>query len=186
MRVKLGKKPLVYPQPVLIIASYDQAGDADAMNAAWGGVSDFDEIIISLSKNHKTVQNILEKKEFSVSIATKKYVAECDYFGIVSGHQVKNKIASAKLTALKCPDIDAPYILELPLTIECRLESYDSEKEILKAKIVDTLIDESILTDGKIDPDKLEAISFDSDNSSYLLVKGKVADAFKVGRTLIK
>lgn len=186
MRVKFGKKPLLYPQPVLIICSYDREGNADAMNAAWGGISDYDEISISLSKGHKTVQNILDKKAFTVSVATKNQVAACDYFGIVSGHQVKDKITSAGLTALKCPDIDAPYIKELPLTIECRLESYDLEKEILKGKIVDTLIDECILTDDRIDPNKLEAISFDSANSSYLLVKEKVADAFKIGRTLIK
>lgn len=37
MKKNLGAKPYLFPQPVMIIASYDEHGKANAMNAAWGG-----------------------------------------------------------------------------------------------------------------------------------------------------
>ena len=77
MRKNLGPKSLVYPEPVLIIGTYDQKGTPNAMNAAWGGVSDVNEIHICLSAEHKTTKNILKNKEFTVSFGTKKYEKAC-------------------------------------------------------------------------------------------------------------
>ena len=54
-RVNFGAKPNMYPLPVLIIATYDKDGNPDAMNAAWGVVTDFNEISISMGSNHKNV-----------------------------------------------------------------------------------------------------------------------------------
>lgn len=186
MRINLGNKAYLYPQPVLIIATFDKDNNPDAMNAAWGGVSDYSQLIMCLSHTHKTVDNILENKEFTVSVGVKSKVVECDYLGIVSGHKVKNKLKEANLTYSESKNIHAPIINELPLTFECRLISYDKESELLKAEIINCLADESILTNNKIDPDKLEAISYDGFNHTYLLVKGEVGKAFQEGKKLIK
>ena len=95
MRKNFGAKPYLYPQPVLIIAAYDENGAANAMNAAWGGISEFNEISICLSPGHKTVKNILIQKAFTVSMATAAFVDACDYVGIVSGNAVADKMEKA-------------------------------------------------------------------------------------------
>lgn len=186
MRKDLGVKTYLYPQPVLMIASYDKEGNPDCMNAAWGAISDMNKVSIALSAFHKTTKNILLTKAFTVSPATLKYAKECDYLGIASGNDVTNKLKICGLHVIKSNKVNAPLIEEFPLTLECKLLSYDKESEIMVGEIVNVTVDESILTNGKIDPDKLEAISFDPANASYLLVKGKVGNAFKDGKSFIK
>ena len=186
MRKDFGTKTWIYPQPVLMIASYDEKGRADCMNAAWGAISDTNKISIALSAFHKTVKNILVKRAFTVSPAVKKYVKECDYLGIASANDVNNKLEVCGLHERKSEHVDAPLIEEFPLTLECKLLSYDEKSEIMVGEIVNVSADETILTDGKIDPNKLEAISFDPANSAYLLVKGKVGNAFKDGKEFLK
>ena len=186
MRKSFKNQPYVFPQPVFIIATYDEEGNADAMNAAWGGISGEHELMMCLSAYHKTVKNILLKKEFTVSMGTRKTLVECDYFGIASGNKVKDKIKEVGFTTTKSELIDAPIINELPLTFECRLISYDKETEILRAEIVNCSADESILTDGKIDVIKLEPISYNGVDFSYLVIKEKVGNAFKDGKKFIK
>ena len=88
MRKNFGAKPLSYPQPVFIIAAYDENGTPNAMNAAWGGISEMNEISLCLSNNHKTVKNILHSKAFTISMADAGHVTACDYVGLVSGNNV--------------------------------------------------------------------------------------------------
>lgn len=186
MRKDFGVKTYLYPQPVLMIATFDENKNPDCMNAAWGAISDFNKVSIALTAEHKTVKNILKTKAFTVSPATKKFVKECDYLGIASGNTVLNKLEVANFHIMESKFVNAPLIDELPLTLECKLINYDEKSEILVGEIINVSVDESILTDNKIDPNKLEAISFDPANASYLLVKGKVGNAFKDGKDLLK
>ena len=127
MRKNFGAKPYTYPQPVFIIATYGGDGTPDAMNAAWGGLSEENRIAMCLSSEHKTVRNILQRGAFTVSIATEKYVTECDYVGIVSANDVPDKLAKAGFHTVKSDLVDAPIIEELPMALECKLISYDPE-----------------------------------------------------------
>lgn len=95
MRKNFGAKPWTYPQPVFILASWGEDGIPDAMNAAWGGVSDDKELSFCISADHKTTANILARKAFTVSMATADQMAACDYVGIESGNKVKNKLEKA-------------------------------------------------------------------------------------------
>ena len=88
MRKNFGAKPYMYPQPVLIIASYGEDGTPDAMNAAWGGIADQNKVALCLSASHKTVKNIRARGAFTVSFADEAHVAEADYVGIVSANSV--------------------------------------------------------------------------------------------------
>lgn len=99
MRKNFGVKTWLYPMPVFIVAAYDENGNPNAMNAAWGGVYTDDMIGICLSEEHKTTQNILATRAFTVSMATVDKVAECDYVGIVSGNKVPDKFARVGFTA---------------------------------------------------------------------------------------
>ena len=94
-RINFGAKPNMYPLPVLIIATYDKDGNPDAMNAAWGVVTDFNEISISMG-DHKTTDNLAATGAFTVSMATEDTVVGCDYVGIESGRKVPDKICTRR------------------------------------------------------------------------------------------
>ena len=125
MRKNFGAKPYLYPQPVFIIATYGEDGTPDAMNAAWGGISDDTQISLCLSAGHKTVKNILARKAFTVSMADAAHVTACDYVGVVSANQTPDKLERAGFHTTKSEFVDAPLIDELPMAVECRLVSYD-------------------------------------------------------------
>ena len=145
MRKNFGAKPYTYPQPVLIIASYDENGTPDAMNAAWGGISDDTQISMCLSAGHKTVKNILKRKAFTVSMADAAHVAACDYVGIVSANAVPDKLEKAGFHTTRSEFVDAPLIDELPMALECRLVSYDEESCRMIGEIVNVSAEESVL-----------------------------------------
>ncbi len=186
MRKNFGAKPMAYPMPVYIIASYDKDGVPNAMNAAWGGIAEEDRITICLDPSHKTTENILAKKAFTVSMATEDYVAECDYGGIVSANDVPDKFARAGVHAERSGKVDAPLIKELPMALECDLISFDESTCTLIGKIVNVCADESILTDGKIDPKKLKPIVYDTVNKRYYSFGSAVGKAFGEGKKLIR
>jgi len=180
-RVNFGPKPLMFPQPVLIIATYDEDGRPNAMNAAWGITTDFSEITISLSE-HKTTDNLAVRGAFTVSMATEDFVTACDYVGIESGRKVPDKFVRAGFHAIPSSFVDAPLIRELPMALECRVKSFNDG--ILTGEIVNVCADESVLTDGKIDVRKLRPISFDPMGNAYFGVGDKVGCAFSDGAKL--
>jgi flavin reductase (DIM6/NTAB) family NADH-FMN oxidoreductase RutF len=180
-RKNFGAKPLMYPQPVLIIGTYDENGVPNAMNAAWGITTDFKEISISLS-DHKTTDNLKVKNAFTVSMATEDQAVACDYVGVVSGRKNPDKFKQANFHATKSEFVDAPLIDELPLALECKVKSF--EDGILIGEIVNVSADESVLTDGQLDIRKLKPISFNPFDNKYYGVGEEVGHAFKDGLTL--
>lgn len=171
----------MFPLPVLIVATYDENGVPNAMNAAWGVTTNFNEITISLS-DHKTTDNLAKRGAFTVSMATEDTVVACDYVGIESARKVPNKFEKAGFHATKSEFVDAPLINELPMALECKVKSF--EDGILVGEIVNVSADESVLTDGKIDPKKLKPITFDPCNNAYIALGEKVGNAFKDGEKL--
>ena len=185
MRKDFGVKTWTYPQPVFILAAYDNEGIPCAMNVAWGGISYDDRISMCISANHKTTANILESGAFTVSMATLSQLIPCDYVGVVSGNKVPDKFQRAGFTATKSKFVNAPLINELPMTMECKLISYDPEFCTLIGEIINVSADESILDEkGRIDPAKLEPITFDPVNNNYLVIGEKVGKAFGDGLKL--
>ena len=185
MRKNFGAKPWTYPQPVFILAAYGENGTPNAMNAAWGGISDDQEISLCISAGHKTTADILARKAFTVSMATAAQVVPCDYVGIASGNNVPDKLAKTGWHTTKSEYVDAPLIDELPMAVECRLVSYDPESCRLVGEIVNVSADESVLdAQGKIDPDKLEPITFDPIHNTYRKLGEKVGNAFRDGAAL--
>lgn len=180
-RVDFGAKPLLFPMPVLIIGTYDENGVPNAMNAAWGAITDYNEITISLSE-HKTTVNLSVTGAFTVSMATEDTVVACDYVGIVSANDVPDKFERAGFHAVKSGKVNAPLIQELPLALECKVKSY--ENEILVGEIVNVCADEAVLTEGVIDPKKLKPIAYDPANHTYLSLGGVVGKAFSDGKKL--
>ena len=184
MRKSFGAKSALYPMPVLIVAAWGANGIANAMNAAWGGISEENEVSICLSAEHKTTENLVARGAFTVSMATAETVAECDYLGIVSGNDVPDKLARCGFHVSAAETVDAPVIDELPMALECRVKSYDPESCRLVGEIVNISADESILTDGKIDPAKLRPITYDPISHGYYVLGEKVGRAFADGKKI--
>lgn len=180
-RVNFGAKPYVYPMPVLIVGTYDENGVPDAMNAAWGCITDMNEISISMS-NHKTTENLAKTGAFTVSFATEDTVVAGDYVGIESAGRVPDKFAKVGFHATKSEYVNAPLIDELPMTLECKVKSF--ENGILVGEIVNVSAEESVLTDGKIDPAKLKPITYDPVNNTYIALGKTVGKAFEDGKAL--
>jgi len=185
MRKSFGAKPITYPQPVFIVAAYDKDGAPCCMNAAWGGITEEAEITICLSADHKTTKNIKESGAFTVSMADADHVVACDYVGIVSGNDVPDKFARAGFHATRSSLVNAPIIDELPMTLECRLISYDDNTCRLVGEIVNVSADERILDEkGRIAAAKLRPITFDPSRNEYLVIGEKVGNAFRDGLKL--
>ena len=185
MRKNFGPKTLCYPMPVYIIATYNADGTPNAMNAAWGGISEDQEISICVDDRHKTAENILLRQAFTVSMATADTVVACDYVGLVSGNQEPDKFAKAGFHATPSEFVDAPLIDELPMALECRLISYDPATCRLVGKIVNVSAQETVLDEsGKVDVAKLRPITYDSMHHTYRVLGEAVGHAFQDGQAL--
>ncbi len=183
MRKNFGVKPFLAPQPVLIIATYDENGNPNAMNVAWGGMCAANEVMISLG-SHLTTDNIMKTKAFTVSIANGKNVAACDYVGVVSGKDAPDKMQKAGFTVTKSEFVNAPIINELPLALECELkEVLPGGKYIGEIKNV-SVCDCALDADGNIDLAKLDIIVVDPFNHGYYRLGEKAGSAFKDGFAL--
>ncbi len=179
MRKDIKTTEAIFPMPVLMIATYNEDGTVDVMNAAWGTMLERNQVILNLTETHKTVKNIKERKAFTVSIADSLHVKEADYFGVVSGNNTPNKFEKSGLTTTKSEKVDAPIINEFPICMECEFIEYGDCGVI--GKIINVSVDEKVMTEGKVDIEKLNAIAFDPYTHGYYKVTGRVGEAFKDG-----
>lgn len=189
MKKDLGVLPAVFPMPVLMIATYDENGVVDVMNAAWGMISDMDQITLFLGQDRKTVANMKVSKAFTVALADQAHMKEADFFGIATGNKMPDKFARTGLTAVKSAHVNAPVIEEFPLVMECELDRFldDGNFFAVIGKIVNTAADESVLDErGKVEPAKLNAILFDQFRNGYYAIGEKVGKAWNAGAGLMK
>ncbi len=169
------------PQPCVMIATWDKDHNPDVMMAAWAGQYDAKQIVVSLSK-HMTTANLELTGAFTVSFADIRTVAESDYFGLVSGNKVPDKVARAGFTVTPSPNVDAPIINEYPLTLECKVVSWADG--ILVGEVINQSAAECILTDGKVDLAKLQPIVFDAAGMCYRALGDVVGKAWGAGKAI--
>ena len=188
MRKKLNITEGIFPMPVLMIATYNEDGSVNVMNAAWGTMQERDHIALNLTETHKTVKNIKARGAFTVSIADAAHVLEADYLGVVSGNRVTNKFENSGLTASKAEIVDAPVINEFPLCLECEFVEYQNGEYGcgVIGKVVNVTADESVMVGDKIDMSLVNAIAFDPYTHGYYKVTERVGNAFKDGLQLKK
>lgn len=188
MRVKLNQTEGIFPMPVLMIATYNEDGSVNVMNAAWGTMQERGTIALNLTETHKTVKNIKERKAFTVSIADASHVVEADYFGVISGNKETKKFENSHLTATKAECVDAPVINEFPLCMECEFIEYQENEYGVGVigKVVNLTADEKVMVDGHIDMSLVNAIAFDPYTHGYYKVTERVGEAFKDGLKLKK
>ena len=184
-RKNFGAKPFSLPQPVWMIAAYDEDGKPNVMNAAWGGISGRDKVSICLSPGHKTCKNFEKTGAFTISMADAAHVVVCDYAGLASGNQVADKFEKTGFTVTKSEFVNAPVINELAVCLECKVLSYDPETHVLCGEIVNVSVDEAALTEDKVDLAKIRPITFDPFNNAYHVIGEKVGDAWGSGKSLL-
>ncbi len=184
MRKNIKVTEAIFPMPVLMIATYNEDGSVDVMNAAWGTMLERDQVMLNLTETHKTVKNIKERKAFTVSIADSNHVVEADYFGIVSGNNTPNKFENSGLTATKSENVDAPIINEFPICLECEFIEYGECGVI--GKVVNVTALEKVMNGDNVDISLVNAIAFDPYTHGYYKVNERVGNAFKDGLQLKK
>ena len=188
MRKKLNITEGIFPMPVLMVATYNEDGSVNVMNAAWGTMQERGNVALNLTESHKTVKNIKARGAFTVSIADAAHVTEADYFGVESGNRVPDKFASSGLTASRSEFVDAPVINEFPLCLECTFIEYQDGAYGcgVIGKVVNVTADESVMDGDRVDMDRVNAIAFDPYTHGYYKVSGRVGEAFKDGLKLKK
>ena len=187
MRKNFGPKAACYPMPVFIVGTYNADGTPNAMNAAWGGISEEEEITLCIDSGHRIAENLMARKAFTVSMATAETLVACDYVGIVSGNREPEKFRKAGFHALRSEFVDAPLIEELPMALECDVISYDPQSCRLVGRIRNVCAEERILgADGKVDPAKLRPLTFDPMGHRYLVLGEALGRAFHDGLELKK
>ena len=186
MRKQIKNTEAIFPMPVLMIATYNEDGSVDVMNAAWGTMLSRNQIILNLTETHKTVKNIKARKAFTVSIADSKHVVEADYFGMVSGNNTPNKFENSGLTATKSELVDAPIINEFPICLECEFIEYQDDELGcgVIGKVVNVTALENVMNNDKVDIELVDAIAFDPYTHGYYKVSQRVGNAFKDGLQL--
>ena len=104
MRTKLSITEGIFPMPVLMVATYNEDGSVNVMNAAWGTMQERETVVLNLTETHKTVKNIKARGAFTVSIADAAHVIEADYFGVESGNRTADKFTRSGLTVSKADE----------------------------------------------------------------------------------
>ncbi len=190
MKKSIGAKTIVYPAPVFIVGTYDKDGKPDVMAAAWGGIACSQPpcVSISLQKQRYTLENIHEREAFTISIPSEDHANEADYFGIVSGRDA-DKFSDSGLTPVKSEIVDAPYVKEFPLILECKLvHKVDLGMHIqITGEIMDVKVEENAAdTNGIPDINKIKPFLFDPAGMAYYGVGKNIGRAFNIGNKFKK
>ena len=186
MKKSLGAKTLLYPTPVLVVGTYDLHGKPNVMTAAWGGIccSTPPCVAVSLRKATYSYQNIVHRKAFTISLPSEQYVKDADYFGIASG-RTDDKFAAAELTPVRSSLVDAPYVQEFPLVLECRLlHTFELGLHTqFVGEILDVKIDQAAIGEGGMpDLEKLRPIIFAPEIQAYYGIGRRLGKAFSIGK----
>lgn len=189
MKKNLGVVQAVYPMPVLMVAAYDENGKVNVMNAAWGMICNEDRIALFIDEDHKTTQNLLKTKAFTVSIADRDHMEAADFFGIASGNTMPDKFERTGYTAVQSEFVNAPVIDEFPVVMECELAEVAETESFycIVGRIINTAAEEKVLSEnGKVDPSKLQALIFDQFQHGYYVSGEQVGKAWNAGAGLMK
>ena len=186
MKKDIGAKTLLFPTPVLVVATYDSKGKPNAMTAAWGGIccSDPPCVMISLRKATYTYSNLMETNAYTVNIPGEMYIKEADYFGITSGRN-EDKFAATGLTPVKSEFVNAPYISEFPLNLECQVV-HIAELGLhtqFVGEVINVKVD-SALHENDRQPliEQIKPLIFAPDSRNYYSIGTVAGKAFSIGK----
>ncbi len=189
MKINLGVKPYLFPMPVLMIATYGEDGQVNVMNMAWGGICDDNKVALNISDTHKTTANLRARRAFTISVADIDHLEAADFLGMASGNKMPDKFERTGLHAVRSERVDAPVVVEFPVTLECRVADIrvnDGTAHVV-GEIVNVQVDEKVLDErGRVDPKRLNAFLFDAFQNGYYAIGEKVGQAWKSGAAMMR
>lgn len=186
----LGAQPWLFPCPTLLVGVYGADGRPNVMTCAWAGMccSHPPALSVAMKSTRKTMEGIRANKAFTISIPSEGMWTETDYVGLVSGHKV-DKFPVAKWTPVKAETVNAPYVGEAPIVLECELHEIRD--------IFDYSMSIGLIKDVKVDADKLDKegktpdmdlikpLIYDEAHRAYFKLGGLFKPAFVDGKRLI-
>jgi flavin reductase (DIM6/NTAB) family NADH-FMN oxidoreductase RutF len=184
----LGPRALLYPTPVVVVGSYDASGKPNVMTAAWAGVccSQPPCVAVSIRPSRHSYEGITRRQAFTLGIASTEHMRQVDYFGLASGAS-EDKFARAGLTPVRADTVDAPYVAEFPIALECRLlrtVELGVHTQFI-GEVLDLKADEAVLGAGGLpDIEKVQPLLYAPGQSAYFSVGFRLARAFSVGKGL--
>lgn len=188
MKTSLGPGTVVYPTPVFVVGTYDSRGKPNAMTVAWGGICCSDPlcVAVSLRRATYTYANLAARAAFTVSVPSRDHLAKADYLGMVSGRDT-DKFAAARLTAVRSDLVEAPYVDDFPLVLECRLV-HTAELgihtlfvgEILDVKVEAECLDEK----GRPTAELIRAFTWGPSENQYYAIGERLGEGFSAGKAL--
>lgn len=190
MMKSFGSVPLAFPTPVWCVGTYDGNGKPNVMTAAWGGIicSKPPCLTVSLRKATYSYAAILNRRAYTVSVPSQDHAREADYFGMASGRN-GDKFAAAGLTPVASDRVDAPYVGEFPMVIECQLvHHYDLGMHThFVGEIADVKVAEwALAPDGTPDMRKARPMVFAPETRWYHGIGAELGRAFDIGRAVGK
>ncbi len=188
MKTSLGPRTIVYPTPVFVVGTYDAEGRPNVMTVAWGGIccSKPPCVSIAVRKATYTYGNLVERKAFTISIPSRDHVAEADYFGIASGRD-EDKFTVSGLTPVRSQVVDAPYVDEFGLVLECSVVHVAELglHTLFVGEIKDVKADEDALgEDGKVSSEKIQPFSWAPSENRYYALGDDLGKGFSIGKSL--
>jgi flavin reductase (DIM6/NTAB) family NADH-FMN oxidoreductase RutF len=186
MKKSVGAKTILYPTPVLIVGTYDKSGKPNVMTVAWGGICCSAPPCVSISVREATYTygNLMEQKAFTISIPSEKYVKQADFIGMASGKEI-DKFAATGLTPVKSDVVNAPYVDDFPLVLECKVihtHKIGIHTQFI-GEILDIKADESVVGENGPDIDKIKPFLWSPDyGRGYYGLGQRLGKAFSIGK----
>lgn len=184
MRKKIDKKTLLFTHPVFIVGAYDANGKPNIMAASWGGIccSEPPCVTISLREATYTFGCIMESGAYSINIPSRKFIEAADYAGTVSGRKT-DKFKDFGLTPARCGSVNAPYVAEFPMHLECKVVrtiNLGLHTQFI-GEIIEVAADEETLDKrGMPDLEKIDPIMYDTASAWYYSAGPKIMKAYTV------
>jgi len=183
MKKSIGAGTFATPSPVWVVGTYDKNGKPNMMTAAWGGIccSRPPCIYVSVREATYSYGNIMNRKAYTVSIPKEVNWREADYSGTASGRET-DKFEDTSLKPVKSEVVDAPYVEEYPLVLECKLKDVVKlgSHTMFVGEILDVKVDQDVLSNDRPDIQKIKPILFNSGDRGYHSVGSRIADAFSI------
>lgn len=188
MKRSIDPQTLAYPTPAWVVGSYDQEGRPNAATVAWAGICSSKPPSVAVSLRDATYSHaaLMRRRAFTLNVPSEEHAAVVDYFGLVSGRKI-DKFAASGLTPVRADMVDAPYVDEFPLVLECKIVQVVELglHTQFVGQIVNIKADEVVLGEKRLpEIEKVRPILFAPDNFGYYGIGKYLGKAFELGKEI--
>lgn len=182
MKTSIGPRTILGPQPALVVGTYGADGRPNLATVSWAGIccSRPPCVAVSLRAATLTHGHVAARRAFTVNVPHERHVDVVDHVGTVSGRD-EDKFAACGLTPVRSELVDAPYVAEFPVVLECRLVhtfELGLHTEYV-GEILDVKADAEVLGPSGLPAlSKVRPVVFSSAESTYYSIGEELATAF--------